>query len=33
MPPELKETSEGGLAITNTAKSIKRKIFEKENVR
>lgn len=32
MPPELKETCEGGLAITNTAQSIKRKIFEKENV-
>lgn len=32
MPPELKETSEGGLAITKTAKRIKRDIFEKENV-
>jgi L-serine dehydratase len=33
MPPELKETSEGGLAITRTAKRIKRNIFEKENVK
>jgi L-serine dehydratase len=33
MPPELKETSKGGLAITSTAKHIRRRIFEKENVR
>jgi L-serine dehydratase len=31
MPPELKETSEGGLAITKTAKRIKRELFDKEN--
>ena len=32
MPAELKETSEGGLAITKTAKRIIRDLFEKENV-
>jgi L-serine dehydratase len=32
MPPELKETSEGGLAITKTAKRIIRDLFEKEYV-
>ena len=31
MPPQLKETSEGGLAITKTAKRIKRDLFEKGN--
>jgi len=31
MPPQLKETSEGGLAITKTAKRIQRDLFEKEN--